>query len=179
MLLLVLFFLASGELLLSIDSLTLQEREVFTDEFPACIPSNVSGSRRLLRFALSLSNTGPELVDTLPPLQYSYGAASGTIQLACLRDTRCRGETTPRFYTCGALSVNCTCELSAHLPCQWIDVTDLPPSPLLQLQLGSTAAAAAAVPPQLARSHRALRIVGVTGALFFPNLALILLMYKL
>lgn len=170
----------AGKLILSVDSIALQEREIFTDEFPACVPSEVNGLRRLLRFSIRLTNTGPEveLGPHAPPLFYRYGAVNGSLPLDCLRDSHCSEPATPTHFTCRALSVNCSVLLSAHLPCQWLDITDLPPSPVLTLQLADGEALTLPVPQQLPHSHRPLRITGLVAGFFSANLLLILISYK-
>jgi len=133
--------LASADLVLvpatTAESLALEYVNVFLGEFP-CMNPNISGSRRLLRFASEISNptNAVERRSAVPPLSYrilTLGGTtvlSGAVVLPCLRDTACSGGGDPTYYSCTPPAVSSGCETitARHTICHWVDITPLPQS---------------------------------------------------
>jgi hypothetical protein len=122
--------LATASLTLDLDYLSetlyIEERNVFKNEFPNCIAPETVGVRRLLRFGLQIHNSDEEervYRSNYPIIHYSTEFSNGTITVLCLRDSIC---TKPAFFTCRplAISPNCTSRTLASEVCQWIDITD-------------------------------------------------------
>jgi len=122
------------------DSLALEYMDLFLGEFP-CIHPNISGSRRILRFASVIANEGEEIAlrNITPKINYKIDNFSnatllaGTIDLPCLRDTECRGGGSRTYYTCTPPAVSSKCETvtARHTICHCIDITPLPQSSYL------------------------------------------------
>lgn len=106
--------------------------DTFRGQYP-CLPQNVSGLRRVLTFDLELYNDESRPVRQRDvQLYYEIFSRSGELQLQgslevpCLRDSRCHGAM--RFYTCddSGLSGDCVYRRSRGAECHWIDISALP-----------------------------------------------------
>jgi len=108
------------------DSLFIEERHVYKNQFPNCIDSSTFGDRRLLRFAVQIHNTDeeePVYRSVYPVIYYETTFVNGSIPVRCLRDSVCNN---PVFFTCHplAISPHCSSRILAYEACQWIDITN-------------------------------------------------------
>lgn len=112
------------------NSFLIDEIDIFNSEFP-CISSNTSGVFRVLRFDIVIRNVGNDVEIRQDPisLQYNltrfgFAVASGSIELACLRDSIC---TDMKYYSCtpNGISPGCFSRSPYYTECQWIDIRHL------------------------------------------------------
>lgn len=115
------------------NSLRLQKREVFKDEFP-CL---TNGTKDLAVFSVILENNSSEKTLKFSPydvpvrvnwtLESPKGTQlqSGSFNVSCIRDTVCENEYELQFFVCdmGGISPYCESVLNQWTPCQWIDLT--------------------------------------------------------
>lgn len=111
-----------------------------------CMPPEVNGTRKLLRFDVVINNFSNDSATFYPytnPLQLHYNvydltngsiAKVGYFNISCIRDTFCYGldegnsnEMTPFYYACthSGISKNCQQRAYGKGDCRWIDVTEL------------------------------------------------------